>query len=781
MSLQIESLCDSRRIKIEGDLVDELARLPRSLAGMYSLILENIGQIEQRGRTVAKTMFKWLLCTNDATSQVTIAACLRAVSNEYRCLSIPDILDVCSTLVVFDEALDRFRFAHLSVREFFESQPGYTPSEANKFVLERLFPTMICNEPSEDPFWSYAILYWISHYHRLEEQPRMIVFKLHAKGFLFNGHEVSDIFNAWATEAHRLKHSLLGPESIHPPSESVHSLSESVHSPAQEGWIPSNQPNNLYTFEEKFRSPIELASRFGWLEILDHFKTNKSPDDFQDPAMKMMTVAIRFGQLSVVNWLLSRHVRPTNEQLHSAFKYRHQEIIRTFYDGNTIFVDALIDGQLPLILALCNHLEDVVQGLIEKGVNVNYRDRAGRTPLSYAVSQRSPTNTVERLIQAGADLGAEDHTGGTPLSLSIWGRHQPRPHTSPTNQVLNPTTLRYKTDVLQRVLQSFDCHTPCLLLHYGLGSMLENVDMRAEWTEILTYIATYPFLQDNTLASVARQSAKLVEDPEDPTQLAGQTLLGLAALLRHEKAVRVLLDWGIDPTYPAICRVRKRVSTVAQMGKSVSRQEPLDPKRESNHYMMSDELRQGPLAWAAYIGDLPLVQSILDRGLGPNIQNRKGQTALYFAVQQTEEKYSRIGLETDKQEIVRLLLQKGALVASADAYGGATVVAHAFKARYSKVAKVLLENGAGIPKGAVAGPPEQLWNAFNQGQDGIRQALLERIQGAQLRSIHRQSSSSNFCWSVDPLSTAARLIWGGTMRVLGDVPLTAYGEVDKAT
>ncbi|CAD6592435.1 MAG: hypothetical protein ASARMPRED_006266 [Alectoria sarmentosa] len=132
VNMQIESLCDSRRVKLQGDLVDALARLPRSLTGMYTLILENIGQIDQRGRTVAETIFRWLLCTKDATSSVIIAACSRAISIESRNLSIPDILDVCSTLVVYDESLDRFRFAHLSVREFFESQPGYTPSQANR-------------------------------------------------------------------------------------------------------------------------------------------------------------------------------------------------------------------------------------------------------------------------------------------------------------------------------------------------------------------------------------------------------------------------------------------------------------------------------------------------------------------------------------------------------------------------------------------------------------------------------------------------------------------------
>lgn len=158
MSLQIENLCDSRRIKIEDDLVDELARLPQSLADMYSRILQNIGLIEKHGRAIAETMFKWLLCTLDASSGVTIEVCSRTLSAEHRLLSISDILDVCSTLVVYDKALDTFGFAHLSIREFLESQPGYTPSEANMSNMESFFKVMIRDQSIEDKFsWSRAI------------------------------------------------------------------------------------------------------------------------------------------------------------------------------------------------------------------------------------------------------------------------------------------------------------------------------------------------------------------------------------------------------------------------------------------------------------------------------------------------------------------------------------------------------------------------------------------------------------------------------------------------
>lgn len=769
VSMQIESLCDSRRVKLQGDLVDALARLPRSLAGMYTLILENIGQIDQRGRTVAETIFRWLLCTKDARSSVTIAACSRAISIESRNLSIPDILDVCSTLVVYDESLDRFRFAHLSAREFFESQPGYTPSEANRSILETSLQIVICHQPYEGRFWLYATAYWIFHYHKLEEQHRKEVFEFHAKCFFFSGAECSDVFKKWAIgaiEAHALNGDWLDPELL--------------YSPFQEFGI---RTHHLDTFDEVFRSPVDLASCSGWLEILDHFKTNQSPDDFYGPATKIMRMAIHFGQTSVVRWLFDQNVCPTDEHFEIAFHLGRPEIVQTFLDMNVLSLNTLVKGHEILVLAVCSGPRDIPWDLIKKRASTRYQDQNGRTLLFHAVSTSSNNSeSIEDLLLTGIDPTAKDEAGKTPLSLSIWGGRQLRSYLLlKKRHLFKSSTFEHAKNIQQHVLQLSDDHTACLLLHYGLDTMLDDADICAEWMEILTLIGTLPGLQSDVSTSVIKRTGKLADDSENEIQVAGQTLLSLAAFFRHDKAFRVLLGWGIDPTCPAICNVRKTTSTVAQTGRSMKRQEPVDQKRESQKNKMSDELRQGPLAWATYTGNLPVVQSILDRGLNPNIKNRKGQTALYCAVQKTEDKYLRKDLETDKEAIVRLLLQKGAFVTSADTYGGATLLAHGFKARYSNIAKLLLENGAGIPKGATDGPMELLWGAFDQGQEGLRQNLLERIRGAQDDSLDLQPSSSVFGWSGEPIGIAARLIWAGTMRVLGDMVLTASGDVNSST
>ena len=749
MRLQIENLCDSRRIKIEGDLVDELARLPRSLADMYALILESIGQIEQRGRTVAETIFKWLLCTSDAKSQVTIAACSGTGSPEDRSLSIPDILDLCSTLVTYDEALDRFGFAHLSIREFLESQPGYTPSEANRSILERSLQTLMRNKSFADPFRSYAVLNWLFHYRMLEEQHRKEVFELHAKRFLFSGAETSDFFNDWTTEAYSLR----GPR-----------WWEDVNRSLEVTRV------QLYHISRILRSPVDLASCYGWLEILEHFVASKGPDEFQTSAMNMMSLALLHSQTSVLRWLFDRNVSPTYEHLELTVGVRQSEAAQIVVEKYVLTFNILVNSQKLLASTVRLNPGNMYQELIRTGANMNDRDETRRTLLSHAwlSSNRSDSQIIEELSLTGLNLMGEGGIGRLPRSPLIWGKHPPTFYPLLRAGSLDTPEGEDCHEVLRRVLRSYYYHTACSLVQCRPDSMFEDMNVRAAWTEILQLIATLPRHQRETSASPTSRPVKVANDPEDRMALVGQTLLSLASLFRHEKAFQVLLDRGVDPTGSAICEVRKRLSTVAQMGQSMGVQEPLDQERERNYNKMGDELRQGPLAWAAYTGNLPLVQSILARGLDLNIKNRRGQTALYFAAQQTEDNYPRSGLETDKEVIVKLLLEKGAVVTSGDAYGGATILANAFEARYGGVARLLLENGAVAPQGLTNGPTGQVFAAFGRGQEGIRQALLERAQGAEVDLPGMQWSSLGRRWSGDPFDIAARLAWGGMMRVLGD-------------
>ena len=741
MNLQIQNFCDSRRIKVEEDLLQELTKLPKGLAGMYSVMLGNISQIEQHGRSIAETALKWLLCAFKSSSTTIIAACSAENSRECRTLSVHDVLDVCSNLVIYDEACDEFRFAHLSVQEFLESQPGYTSSEANQFVARRSLQSLMNTQPEYSyTIWWYATNYWTYHYQKIEERRRKEFFEHFAKQFFFNG--------AGSAES----------------------------SKAYDYWMAVQA--GLYVSGDIIISHILVACRFEWLEVLDHYETYESSDCFFASANGMMNVAIRYGSASVVRWLLARKICPTDKQLELAIDFEETGILQIFMAEEIVSCKMLEHAQENLVIAVRYDLKDMYQAPIKKGANVNCRDNNGRTLLFRALQNSSEDSEIlEDLLLKGVDPLARDEAGRTPLSFSILGLHQ---HTYGVSTDFDhePSSIKDGEKILGRVLTSEDHRTACLLVRYGTDSMMRVAGIHSQLS-ILDSIAVLHILQSDSSVLGSTRYERQASAPDHTMQWISQTLLSLAALYCHEKAFLVLLGLGVDPTCPAIHKAQKQASNVTHH--SLCEQQIEGGKLRINPNKLFDELRQGPLAWAAYTGTLSLVQSVLDQDMDPNIKNREGQTALYFAAQQTEDKYSRVDLKADKEAIVRLLLRKGAVVASADAYGGATVLAHALKARYSEIAQILLENGAQIPQGATGGPLKQLWLTFDNGREGIREGLLERVRAAQVNSLDLHPPISRFGWSGDPVDIATELILGGTMRVLGDVILEACGDISDPT
>jgi ankyrin repeat protein len=66
--------------------------------------------------------------------------------------------------------------------------------------------------------------------------------------------------------------------------------------------------------------------------------------------------------------------------------------------------------------ALCGR-EEIARYLIEKGANVNARNKTGLTPLHFAADQSYPEPSIVRmLLERGADVEARDSVGLTPLA-----------------------------------------------------------------------------------------------------------------------------------------------------------------------------------------------------------------------------------------------------------------------------------------------------------------------------------------------------------------------------
>ena len=71
----------------------------------------------------------------------------------------------------------------------------------------------------------------------------------------------------------------------------------------------------------------------------------------------------------------------------------------------------------PLILAILNSWQDVIELLIQNGANVNDTDGFKNTPLHYAVWLKN-IEAVESLLKNGADLSMKNHKNFTALDLA---------------------------------------------------------------------------------------------------------------------------------------------------------------------------------------------------------------------------------------------------------------------------------------------------------------------------------------------------------------------------
>ncbi|GAB1610522.1 alpha-latrocrustotoxin-Lt1a-like [Argonauta hians] len=111
--------------------------------------------------------------------------------------------------------------------------------------------------------------------------------------------------------------------------------------------------------------------------------------------------------------------------LHKAVRGGHPEVVRYLCDvggANPEASDA--DNKRPIHMAVEAESDEILQALVDRGVDVNATDRAGQTPLHLAVKARS-LPMVRTLLQTGrADLNLADRRGDYPLHLAVTRKSQ---------------------------------------------------------------------------------------------------------------------------------------------------------------------------------------------------------------------------------------------------------------------------------------------------------------------------------------------------------------------
>ncbi|KAF7889956.1 uncharacterized protein EAF02_002371 [Botrytis sinoallii] len=159
-SMHIDSLCDPYRVKTEANVHHALDHLPQELGKSYGVVISQIMQAEYPNPLLASRALKWLLCSREALNSKTFPQAIFVNNAGHPLLSNDEILSICFNLVVYNKETDKFQFAHLSVREYLESQPGYSAEDTNLMAAEACL-TYIMSESQERPtFRNHAVCFW---------------------------------------------------------------------------------------------------------------------------------------------------------------------------------------------------------------------------------------------------------------------------------------------------------------------------------------------------------------------------------------------------------------------------------------------------------------------------------------------------------------------------------------------------------------------------------------------------------------------------------------------
>lgn len=120
------SLQNFRGLTVERAVRNRLGGLPKDLQKLYQETYDY--QVETGDRdqiSIAKDAFRLLLCLKNTIPTEEFLTALSFCNWNEEILIKDDLLELCFNFVTDDQESDSFRFAHLSVREFLETQDGF--------------------------------------------------------------------------------------------------------------------------------------------------------------------------------------------------------------------------------------------------------------------------------------------------------------------------------------------------------------------------------------------------------------------------------------------------------------------------------------------------------------------------------------------------------------------------------------------------------------------------------------------------------------------------------
>ena len=355
-SLQIQLLCNPERIRIEEDVIEELGSLPRGLKESYDVIYQQIMGLAAPSRILATRVFRWLMCAQSLLAPGELLAAV-SMGTHLKSYTTANILSVCCNLVVVDDN-GYFKFAHLSVREYFESLETFSSGLNHVTILQRCLDAYLrLNDPSisstrlKDDFTikSYAAMYWPIHYQLLAEDDFSEEVRSKVQTFLFGASGECLSYQDWINDAWNIS---LYSEAL----ESTNNRHECTVAHRQK----------LGSMANASGSTIFLSCCFGWEWILDELAAFNSTK------------------------LICRNDKDESG-LYLAAWWGHEDVLKSLLMQYDTTGPAMNDLEEALYAGVESERANIVELLVKKHASGESLTRFGESALQAAVRQEKTT------------------------------------------------------------------------------------------------------------------------------------------------------------------------------------------------------------------------------------------------------------------------------------------------------------------------------------------------------------------------------------------------------
>lgn len=474
----------------------------------------------------------------------------------------------------------------------------------------------------------------------------------------------------------------------------------------ERGGHPSLEDNHGWTplrfAEVKKHSPVA--------RLLEE-RTRIAPNLHDADATPQGSDGTRFDILDDKCWT-SMHCVAMNEQ---------QWAIRSILDCEEPLADAV------LLHAIKQGYKKVVELLLEKGADMETRDKHGRTSLWWAI-EHGHEILVQLLLAKGADMEAKDTIGRTPLHRAAQNGHEALVQLLLDQGANMEAKDWYGRTPLRCAVENDHASVVQLLLEHGVA--IETVDSFGQ-----TPLAWAAANGNEAIVELLLNNDADIDTQMNHRSYGWSTPMALAAEMGHISVVQLLLSRGARHDNSHWQRtIRSATGSGHEAIVRFLLQDSVRPE--------SSPARDLPLPDAVHHGHTTLVKLLLDHGAdveGQNTETSNDPTPLWHAAVR------------GYKAIAEVLLDHGADV-NGDAY---SPLSEAAGRGHVTIVRLLLSRGANVEGGKYE-EKAPLWAAASNGHDAVMQLLLDH--NANVEAKGRQT------WT--PLQAAAAHGHGNAVRLL---------------